>query len=151
MHVGARPRQADRVEADVALHVDHLLTSHLAHRPTTCSLLNLSERRHLCHERLRLVEPILAIYPCAIVPLPAIEVESVDGQQTTLLDQALTLTSLLGFTGPISSQLVPSPEPAEVVSDSAVEPVIGSIASIFFKPAQIHEGIDLRLLRAASG
>ena len=151
MHVGARPGQADRVGADVALQVDHLQTSYLAGRLTTCSLLNLSERRHPCHERLRIVEPILAIDPCAIVPLPAIEVESVDGQQTTLLDQALTLTSLLGFTGPISSQLVPSPEPAEVVSDSAVEAVIRSIASIFLKPAQIHEGIDLRLLRAASG
>lgn len=98
MHVGARPRPTDRVGVDVALQVDHLQTSHLADRLTTCSLLNLSERRHPCHERLRIVEPILAIDPCAIVPLPAIEVESVDGQQMTLLDPALTLTSLLGFT-----------------------------------------------------
>ena len=59
---GARPGQADGVEADVTLQVDHLQPRYLADRPTKGFLLNVSERGRPGHQSLRVVEPVLAVY-----------------------------------------------------------------------------------------
>ena len=82
--VGACSGQADRVEADVALQVDHLQTSHLADCPSNGLRLNLSERGVPGHQTLGIVKPVLTVYPGPIVPVPAVEVERVSRHRPTL-------------------------------------------------------------------